>query len=53
MTSFEDVFGVSIEPTPGRWAGKFPERRFGVANQVFEESEDEDEERSDKDAERK
>lgn len=53
LTFFVDVFEISIKPTPRRWTGKFAEWRFGVANQMFEESGGEGEEQGGKNSERK
>jgi hypothetical protein len=45
LAFFEDIFDATIEPTMRRRTGKIPEWRFGVANLVFEEDEEEDGER--------
>ena len=48
LASFEDVFEVAIEPTLRRRARESPEWRFGVANLVFDEGEDEEDEKGGK-----
>ena len=45
LTPFGDVFSIAIEPTLRRRTGKLSERRFGVTDLVFDEGEDEDEDR--------